>query len=167
MKVSLVFAADDNNGIGKGNGLPWPKMSADLRRFKQITLGHYVIMGRTTHESMGGELLGRKNIVISRRDSFELPPSIEFVQSLGEALHIAQTHGEQEAMVIGGAMLFQEAVLVADTFYLTRIHGVFDADTFLPDLDMNAWQITEQQDFEADEKNPFPYSFLRLEKKEL
>jgi dihydrofolate reductase len=164
MLVSLIFAVDENNAIGKENGLPWPKMSADLKRFKATTLGHHVIMGRKTHESMGGELLGRKNIVVSRAVNYTLPAGIETVASLGDALKYAKDRGEAEAFVIGGAMLFKDAIDFADNFYLTRIHGIFEADTFLPPIDMNVWKITKQEDFEADEKNPYAYSFLKLEK---
>jgi dihydrofolate reductase len=164
MTVSLIFAADENNAIGKDNGLPWPKMSDDLKRFKRLTLGHHVIMGRKTHEAMGGELLGRKNIVVSRSTNYTLPESIVVVESLGDALKHADDDGETEAFVIGGAMLYKEAILVADKFYLTRIHNKFDADTWLPALNMDEWKITEQQDFAADEKNPYPYSFITLEK---
>jgi dihydrofolate reductase len=164
MQISLILAADENNAIGLNNDLPWPKMSADLKRFKSLTLGHHVIMGRKTHESMGGELMGRKNIVVSRSTNYTLPESIEVVESLAEGLKYAADHGETEAFVIGGAMLFKEAVHHADIFYLTRIHNRFDADTWLPALNMDEWEITEQQDFEADEKNPYPYSFLVLKK---
>ena len=164
MKVSLVFAADEHNAIGKDNDLPWPKMSADMRRFKQLTMGHHVIMGRKTYESMIGDLPGRTIIVVSRSLNLTLPESIIVKESPGDALKYAKEHGEQEAFIIGGATLFKEAASEADTFYLTRIHGVFKADTFLPELNMNEWQTTEQQDFEADEKNPFPYSFFTLER---
>src|ERR1017187_1602211 len=165
MKISLIFAADEHDAIGRDNGLPWPKMAADMKRFKQLTMGHHVIMGRKTFESMAGELPGRTKIVVSRRLNYTLPESITVASSLGEALAHARDAGEQEAFVIGGAMLFNEAALEADTFYLTRIHGVFEADTFLPPINMDEWNTTEHQDFEADEKNPYPYSFLTLEKK--
>ncbi len=164
MKVSLVFAADENNAIGKGNGLPWPKMSADMKRFKQLTMGHYVIMGRKTYESMIGDLPGRTLIVVSRSTNYTLPEGNIIKESPGDALKFASNHGEEEAFIIGGATLFKEAAFEADTFYLTRIHHVFDADTFLPEINMKEWQVIEQQDFEADEKNPFPYSFLTLKR---
>ena len=162
MKVSLVFAADEHNAIGKDNDLPWPKMSADMKRFKQLTMGHHVIMGRKTYESMVGDLPGRTLMVVSRSLNYTLPENIIVKESPGDALKYASERGEEEAFIIGGATLFKEAAFEADTFYLTRIHGVFEADTFLPELDMKEWQITEQQDFEADEKNPYPYSFLTL-----
>jgi len=165
MKVSLVFAADEHNAIGKDNGLPWPKMSADMKRFKQLTMGHYVIMGRKTYESMVGDLPGRTLMVVSRSTNYLLPEGIIIKESPGDALKYAEEHGEQEAFIIGGATLFKASVFEADTFYLTRIHHVFEADTFLPEINMDEWQITDQQDFEADEKNPFPYSFLTLSRK--
>ncbi len=164
MKVSLIFAADEHNAIGKNNDLPWPKMSADMRRFKQLTMGHHVIMGRKTYQSMTGDLPGRTKIVVSRDPDLKLPEGVFLAQSLDEAYKYAKDHDETEAFVIGGAMLLKEAISDADVFYLTRIHHVFEADTFISDINMNDWKITDEQDFEADEKNPFPYSFLTLEK---
>lgn len=164
MKVSLIFAADENNGIGKDNDLPWPKMSADMKRFKQLTMGHHVIMGRKTFQSMTSDLPGRTKIVVSRNSEFTVPENIILTPSLDAALKYARDHNEYEAFIIGGAAVFKEAVSLADIFYLTRIHHVFEADTFIPEIESGDWKISDRQDFEPDEKNPYPYSFLTLER---
>ena len=164
MLLSLVLAIDEKNALGKNNSLPW-HLPADLKRFKNITMGHTIIMGRNTYESIGRTLPGRSHIVLSRNANYMLPPYISTASSLSAALPIASAKNEEEAMVIGGAQVFAEAISRADKIYLTRIHATFDADTFLQVIKMDDWDITEEHSFAADEKNPYPYTFLTLERK--
>jgi dihydrofolate reductase len=165
MKVSIILAVDENNGIGKDNGLPWPKMSADMKRFKSLTTGHYIIMGRNTYEALGGLLPNRKHIVVSRNTNYFVPPGVSVQPSLAMALKTAKDGGEEEVFIIGGAKLFKEAVLYADKFYLTRIHGSFEADTTLPAINMEEWNTIDEMNYERDDKNPYGYTFITLEKK--
>lgn len=159
MLISFVVAVDKNNLIGGNNQLVW-HLPADLRHFKDITSGHAIIMGRKTFESMGRPLKNRRNIVITRQ-TVEIP-GCEVVHSLQEALDLCK--GDQEVFVIGGAEIFRQAMPVAGRIYLTRIHHAFEGDTYFPEPDKNKWEITEQEDHYADEKNPYNYSFITLER---
>lgn len=161
MLVSLLFAMDENNAIGLNNKLPW-HLPADLKWFKEKTMGHHIIMGRNTYESIGKLLPGRKTVVVSRRPDYVKGASTH--PSLELALDDAKQAGETEAFIIGGAELFKSAFPVADRFYLTRIHGTFEADTYLPELDMDEWKVLSEERYEPDEKNKWAYTFYVLER---
>ena len=127
-------------------------------------MGHHIIMGRNTYESIGKLLPGRKTVVVSRRPDYIIEgasthPSLEL------ALDEAKQAGETEAFIIGGAELFKSAIPVADRFYLTRVHSTFEADTYLPALNMDQWKILSEERHEPDEKNKWPYTFYVLERK--
>jgi len=162
MILSLIFALDEKNAIGKNNQLPW-HLPADLKKFKQITMGHYILMGRKTWESIGKPLPGRTSVVISRTAQIDVE-NVIVKPSIEEAISYAKNNGETEAFVIGGAQLFQEAIPLADKFYLTRIHHVFEADTFLPEINLDEWKIMEEEYFAPDEKNLYPFTFQILER---
>jgi dihydrofolate reductase len=163
MLLSLIFALDENNGIGKSNTLPW-HLPADLKKFKQLTMGHNMLMGRKTWESIGKALPGRTSVVISQNVGIDIP-GVVVKKSLNEAIAFAKNAGENEAFVIGGAQLFQDAIPLADRFYLTRIHHTIDADTFLPPINMDEWIVIEEEFFPADEKNAYDFTFYILERK--
>lgn len=163
MLVSLIFAMDEHNAIGVNNTLPW-HLPADLKKFKQDTMGHHIIMGRKTYESIGRPLPGRTSIVVSRQEDYSAE-GVKVAPALEQALHIARKAGETEAFIIGGAQLFRDAMPLADRFYLTRIHHTFTADTYLPAIDMREWEELERKDFQPDEKNKYPYSFITLKRK--
>jgi dihydrofolate reductase len=162
MLVSLLFAMDENNAIGLKNRLPW-HLPADLKWFKQHTMGHHIIMGRNTYESIGKLLPGRKTVVISRRPNYMIPGASTH-PSLALALEEVKEAGEIEAFVIGGAELFKSAIPIADRFYLTRIHDSFEADTYLPALNMDEWKTLSEERHEPDEKNKWAYTFYVMER---
>ncbi|MXV15851.1 dihydrofolate reductase [Hufsiella ginkgonis] len=155
MEVRIVVIADRENGIGRDNAL-LAHMPADLKHFKELTIGHPVIMGRKTFDSVGKPLPGRRNIVITTQD-IEIAGA-EVVHSLPEALELCG--GTSHISVVGGATIYEQAIHVTDVIYLTRIHAVFEADTFFPAIDPHTWEETGRKDHEANEKNPFPYSFI-------
>ncbi|RYD70989.1 MAG: dihydrofolate reductase, partial [Sphingobacteriales bacterium] len=126
-------------------------------------MGHHMLMGRKTWESIGKALPGRTSVVITRTAEIDVP-DVVVKRSLKEAIDFAKLACEKEAFVIGGAQLFQDAIPLADRFYLTRIHHVFDADTFLPPINMDKWIILEKEYFPADEKNLYPFTFYILER---
>ena len=160
MKMSIVVAMAANGVIGRDNQLPW-HLPADLKHFKQTTMGKPILMGRKTWESIGRPLPGRTNIVITRDSSYSAA-GCEVVNSIGAAIAAA---GEQdEVMVIGGAELYRQVLSDTDTIYLTRIHEVFDGDTCFPELRNTEWHQVERVDHEADEKNSHDYSFIRLDR---
>ncbi|WP_207532824.1 dihydrofolate reductase [Desertivirga arenae] len=160
MILSAVVVVDANNGIGKENKL-LVHFPADLKRFKKITSGHTVIMGRKTYESMGKALPNRRNIVISRQPGYALTDS-ETTHSLEAGIGLAE--GEEEVFIIGGAEIFRQALPVLNKVYLTHIDKTFDADTFFPELDKNQWHEEDREDHQPDEKTPFSYSFLTYKK---
>jgi dihydrofolate reductase len=160
MKISIVVAMAANRVIGQDNQLPW-HLPADLKHFRQTTMGKPILMGRKTYESIGRPLPGRTNIVITR-DSAYSAAGCEVVNSIDAAIAAA---GEQdEVMVIGGAELYRQVLPRADTIYQTRIHEAFAGDTFFPEISNSEWHQVARIDYEADENNPHDYSFIRLER---
>ena len=162
MKIILVAAVAENGVIGVGNRLPW-HLPADLKHFKAITLGKPIVMGRRTYESIGRPLPGRRNIVVSRQPELEIA-GCEVAGSLEEAIAVAS--GSEELMVIGGAQLFADALPIATRIELTRVHAPFEGDTYLPEIDSAEWREVEIEEHAPDEKNPYAYSFVALERLE-
>ncbi len=140
MKVSILVAMAANGVIGQDNGLPW-KLSADLKRFKARTLGHHLLMGRKTYESIGHPLPGRTTMVLSR-GAPSLPEGVELASSLEEALETARSRGETEAFVAGGAEVYRGALGLADCLYLTRLENPFEGDTRFPPWSPEDWRLT-------------------------
>lgn len=160
MKLSIILAMGSNRAIGEKNTLPW-SMPADLKRFRDITSGHPVIMGRKTYESIGHPLPKRLNIVVTRDQSLVIP-GCTVVHSLDEAL--MTTGDAEEVFVIGGAQLFTEALPRADRMYLTFIHAEFPGDVFFPEYDSAQWSEVSRKDHASDDANPHSYSFVTLER---
>ncbi len=160
MLVSIVVAIAQNNVIGRGNDLPW-RLPDDLKRFKALTIGKPVIMGRKTYESIGRPLPERTNIVISRQADFAAD-GCTVVRSIDEAL--AAASDAPEAMVIGGAEIFREVLPRTDRFYLTRIHADVPGDTIFPDLVLDDWIELESEYHPADDRHAYAFTFLKLRK---
>jgi dihydrofolate reductase len=160
MRRSLIVARARNGAIGLANAMPW-HLPADLAHFKRTTLGHPVIMGRRTWESIGRALPGRRNIVVSRTPGFRAEGA-EVVASLAEAWRAAA--GADEAFVIGGARLYAEALPEADRIYLTEVAGEPEADTYFPELEPGDWRETLLAEQPADGRNAFALRFLLLER---
>lgn len=159
--VSIIVAMDERGGIGRDGGLPW-RLPADLQRFKALTMGKPIIMGRRTWESIGRPLPGRANIVITRQAGYAAPGAA-VVDSLSAALAAA---GEvPEACVIGGAEIYREALPLADLIHLTRVHGVVEADTFFPQLSGDEWTEVSVSPQPADERHALPFSFVELRRR--
>jgi dihydrofolate reductase len=160
MNISIIVAMAANGVIGDENGLPW-HLPADLKHFKQITMGKPILMGRKTWESIGRPLPGRTNIVITRDTGYSAA-GCEVVNSIDAAIAAA---GEQdEVMVIGGAELYRQVLPATNTIYLTRIHAAFEGDTRFPEIRDTEWHQTERLDYEADEDNLHSFSFIRLDR---
>lgn len=159
--VSLVVAAAANDVIGVDNRLPW-HLPEDLRRFRDITMGKPIVMGRRTHESIGRALPGRRNIVLSTRPGYSAE-GCEVAVGLDAALALARD--ADEVMVIGGAALYRDALPLAWRIYLTRLHRPFEGDTRFPSLDNADWRAVERQDFPAGGERELGYSYLTLERR--
>ncbi|SRR5690606_10632652 len=158
MLVSIIVAAAQNNVIGRGNDLPW-RLPDDLKRFKALTLGKPVIMGRKTYVSIGRPLPQRHNIVISRQPGLTLR-DCTVVSSLDAAL--AAAGDAAEAMVIGGAEIFAQVLPRTDRIYLTRVHANVEGDTFFPELVSEDWIELDSEYHPADDRHAFPFTFLQL-----
>ena len=163
MIISLIVAMDEQRGIGKTGKLPW-RLSADLKRFRELTMGHHIIVGRKTFESIGKPLPGRVMIVVTRSETYR-PEGCLVAHSVEDAIQIAQDRSEAEAFICGGAAIYVGALAEADRLYLTLVHATVDADVFFPDIDETAWVETESESHTADEKNQYPFTFSLLEKK--
>jgi len=159
--VSIIVAVADNGVIGRGGGLPW-HLPADLKRFKRLTSGHHMVMGRRTWDSIGRRPLpGRPTIVVSRDPSF-VAEGAQVARSVEEALELAA--GADEVFIAGGEAIYRAALPVADRIYLTRVHACFDGDTHFPAFDANDWQVVVEERHEPDEKNPYAHTFLVYER---
>jgi len=161
--ISLIVAMDEQRGIGKDGRLPW-RLSSDLKRFRELTMGHHMIVGRKTFESIGKPLPGRQTIVVTRNASFKADGCI-VAGSVQAALAAAQERGEPEVFVIGGAEIYAQVLDVADRIYLTQVHAEVDADTFFPELKHDRWTETQSTRQAADERNQYSFSFKQLERK--
>ncbi len=160
MKISLIVAMGENRVIGVDNRMPW-HLSADLKRFRKITMGKPILMGRRTHESIGKPLPGRDNIVLTRDPAYRSEGCI-VVHHRDEAVRAA---GDvPELMVIGGAGLYQEFLPVADRLYLTLVHQTFAGDTFFPTIDWAEWHEMSRGEIQQDEQSGLSYCFVDLEK---
>ena len=157
----MIVAVASNGVIGRGGELPW-RLPDDLARFKALTMGHHLIVGRRTWESIGRPLPGRRMVVISR-GAPELPPEVSLAGSLDEALDLAAAAGEEEAFVGGGAALFAEALPRADRIYLTRVLADVPGDVLLPDFDETRWREVAREHHPADERHAYSLVFVTLE----
>jgi dihydrofolate reductase len=163
MMVSLIVAMDKNQGIGQNNRLPW-RLSADLQRFKKLTMGHYLIVGRKTYETIGKALPGRKMIVVTRNSNFKATGCLT-VHSIEEALNVASRSGEKEVFIGGGAELFADGLKFADRLYLTEVHAITKSNIFFPSYNPNDWEVSTVSYVNQDEKNQYQSTFKILQKK--
>ncbi len=156
--ITIIVAIAKNNAIGKGNDLIW-YLPADLKRFKKITTGHTIIMGRNTFESIGKPLPNRRSIIITRQKDYKIEGCFT-ANSIEQALELAKD--ENEVFIIGGSQIYKQVLekKLADRLDVTLVHEEFDADAFFPKIDLNIWEETKREDFKADEKNKYDYSFL-------
>jgi dihydrofolate reductase len=166
MRIAMIAAMGSNRVIGNGNRLPW-HLPADLRRFKALTVGHTLIMGRRTYDSIGRPLPWRKIVVITRQPDWHRE-GVEVVHSLDEALQSVRRDGtDDEVFIAGGGEIFEQALPVAERIYLTRIEAPFPGDAHFPQLDPQDWRIVEQEHHEASDENPYPFTFETLDRNPL
>ena len=161
MTISIIVAMTADRVIGRDNTLPW-RLPADLRRFKRLTLGHHLVVGRKTWESIGRPLPGRKMVVITRQRNFRAD-GVEVVHSVDDALAVARKNGEDEVFIAGGEDIYRQTLARAHRLYLTRVHATLEGDAFFPEYDAAAWTEVEREDRAADEKTPHAFSFVTYE----
>jgi len=161
MTLSIIAAVSDNDVIGRGNRIPW-RQSTDLKRLKSLTMGHHMLMGRKTFQSLERPLPGRTIIVITRDPNFRAD-GVLTAHSLERAIDLARL--DNEPFIAGGSQIFEQALHRADRMYLTRVHTEIEGDAFFPEFDdVTEWILIDSEHCEADEKNEFPYSFLTYER---
>jgi dihydrofolate reductase len=160
MRLSAIVAMASNRVIGVNNQLPW-RLPADLARFKRVTMGHTLVMGRKTYESIGRPLPGRTMIVVTRQRGYA-PAGVKVAHSVDEALALAQ--GDDELFIIGGAELFAQTMHRLDRLYLTLIEREIPGDTFFPQVDLSTWKRIEQEPHPASTPEALPYTFLTYER---
>lgn len=158
--LSIIAAVSENNALGKDNKLLW-HLPADLKRLKALTMGHHLIMGRKTFESLGRPLPGRPHIVITRNENFHYE-GVSRAASLEEA--IAMAKDDSQPFIFGGAEIYKQALPLVEKIYLTRVHKHFEGDAYFPEIDLHKWKIISKENFEPDEKNLMPYSYEEYEK---
>jgi dihydrofolate reductase len=165
--ISFVVAITENNVIGRDGGLPW-RLSTDLKRFKALTMGKPVVMGRVCYDSIGKPLPGRPNIVITRNPDFK-PEGVIVVHSLKDGLERAAAEAEKlgvhEICVIGGGVIYRDALARATILHVTHIKATIEGDTFFPEIDPAIWQAGEAEDVPAGERDDFPTRFVTYRRK--
>ncbi len=159
--ITLIAAAGENNELGKDNDLVW-HLPDDFKRFKKLTTGHHIIMGRKTFESFPKPLPNRTHLVITRNLKYQKEGAL-IMHSLDEALLKAQN--DPQPFVIGGGEIYKLAMERADKIELTRVHGNFEADTYFPEIDMDKWRLISEVKHEKDEKHNYSFSYLTYERK--
>lgn len=162
MKKIIIVAIDENNVIGKDNQLIW-HLPADLKHFKNLTMGSPIIMGRKTFESIGKPLSGRTSVIITRNKNYQ-QEGVIVVNSLEEAFNQLAPNTEK-CYIIGGGEIYKQALNMADELEITKVHHQFEGDTFFPEIDENIWTIKSSEKHEKHEKNQFDFSFINYHKK--
>ena len=151
---------DKKRGIGLANKLPW-RLSADLKRFRELTMGHHIIVGRRTFESIGKPLPGRRMIVVTRDEAYKAD-GCDLAHSVEDAVNLARERGESEVFICGGAEIYAQSIEIVDRMYLTFVDAEVAADTFFPEFDEQKWDELESVYQPADEKNQYPFTFKLL-----
>ncbi|MGE0131361.1 MAG: dihydrofolate reductase [Blastocatellales bacterium] len=164
MIVSIIAAMDRKRGIGVDNKLPW-RLSADLKKFRELTMGHHIVVGRKTFESIGKPLPGRRMIIVTRDRTYKIE-GCDVVHSVKEAIGMARGRGESEAFICGGAEIYAQTIGIADRMYLTFVDAEVSADVFFPGFDESAWVEKERLSYPADENNQYTFTFKLLTRKE-
>ncbi|MEL7498911.1 MAG: dihydrofolate reductase [Planctomycetota bacterium] len=160
-RFTMIVAASENNVIGASGDLPW-RLSADLQRFKRLTMSHSIIMGRKTFDSIGRLLPGRTTIIVTRNLDYTFEGAT-IVHSLEEAL--AACASDEQPFLVGGAEMYRLGLPLVEEIQMTRVHVELDGDTFLPEIDWSEWELVSDQRHPADPKNDFDYSFQRYLKR--
>ncbi len=163
-ELIIIAAAGENNALGIDNDLPW-HLPDDFKRFKLLTSGHKIIMGRKTLESFPKALPNREHIVVTRDKNYKAKFDCVLKHSLKDA--IAYTENDNAAFIIGGGQIYEQAMSLATKIELTRIHAEFEADTFFPKIDLTVWEVVNEEYHPQDERHQFDFSYLTYKRKEV
>ena len=162
-ELTIIVAAGEDNAIGKDNDLIW-HLSDDLKRFKELTNNHHIIMGRKTYESFPKPLPNRIHVVITRQDNYKVPEGVIVVNNLEDALDASRN--DKQPFIIGGGQIYKQAIALVDKIEITRVHHTFEnADTFFPKIDTSIWKETNSLFHEKDERHEHSFSFITYKRK--
>lgn len=159
MQITLIVAKAKNNVIGKDNQLIW-KLSADLKRFKNLTSGHFILMGRKTFDSLGKPLPSRTHLIITRNPNYKAPEGHYAFTSVEDAVIFCNKIGVEQLFIIGGGQIYKETINLCDVLEITEVDAEPDGDTFFPEINMKIWKEVRWERFLPDEKNEYPYAFV-------
>jgi len=160
--LTIIAAASENNALGKDNNLVW-HLPNDFKRFKALTSGHYIVMGRKTVESFPKPLPNRTHVIITRQNDYEVPEGCLVVNSLSKAIEICPEN--EEVFIIGGGQIYKQSIDIADKIELTRVHTTVEADAFFPEIDEDIWEIIQSEYHPKDEKHQFDFTYLTFVKR--
>ena len=163
MRISFIVAKSENNVIGRNNELPW-HLKNDLQNFKKITMGHHILMGRKTFQSIGKALPGRMSLVVSS-ESRPNTENVLWFNSIFRAIKHAERNGETELFIIGGEQIFRAALSLADRIYLTEVKATVDGNVYFPQLSMKNWKKISEQHYTKNMDNDFDFDILILDRK--
>lgn len=159
--ITLIAAAGENNELGKDNDLLW-HLPDDFKRFKSLTTGHYIIMGRKTFESFPKPLPNRVHIIITRSKDYNVPEGCIVANNLEKAIEVCPKH--ETIFIIGGGEIYKQSISIADCIELTRVHENFDADTFFPEINSSEWELLSSEFHDKDEKHKHTFTFETYQK---
>jgi dihydrofolate reductase len=159
--ITVIAAVAENNALGKENQLLW-HLPDDFKRFKSLTSGHYIIMGRKTFESFPKPLPNRTHVIISRQANYQ-PEGCIVVNSLEQALEACPK--TEEVFIIGGGEIYKQSIAVADKLDLTKVHASFEADTHFPEVDLSEWQLVFEEHHPKDERHDYAFTFQTFSRK--
>lgn len=165
MKIIIIAAISDNSILGNNNQMIW-KLPKDIQRFKKLTMGHYIIMGRKTFESIKTPLIGRKNIILTKNTNY-FYPGIQIMYSLNKSLYHLKKKNIERVFIIGGGQIYNQAINIANILEITMIHQHFTGDTLFPKIIPSIWEITQKISFSKDKHNLYNYSFITYKRKSL
>lgn len=160
--LTLIAAASENNALGKDNDLVW-HLPDDFKRFKALTSGHYIIMGRKTFESFPKPLPNRTHVIITRQSDYEVPEGCIVVNTLSKAIEVCPEN--EEVFIIGGGQIYKQSIEIADKIELTRVHTTVEADTFFPEIDEDIWEVIQSEYHPKDEKHEYDFTYLTFVKR--
>ncbi|WP_339887609.1 dihydrofolate reductase [uncultured Flavobacterium sp.] len=160
--LTLIAAASENNALGKDNDLVW-HLPDDFKRFKALTSGHYIVMGRKTFESFPRPLPNRTHVIITRQEDYEVPEGCILVNSLSKAIGVCPEN--EDIFIIGGGQIYKQSIEIADKIELTRVHTTVDADTFFPEIDEDIWEVIQSEYHPKDEKHEYDFTYLTFVKR--
>lgn len=163
MRISFIVAKSENNVIGRNNELPW-HLKDDLQNFKKLTMGHHILMGRKTFDSIGKVLPGRMSLVISSEPKANAE-NVFWFNSIFRAIKQAERNGETELFIIGGEKIFKYALSLVDRIYLTEVKAHVEGNVYFPQLSLKNWKKVSEQNFEKNKDNDFDFSFQVLDRR--